>query len=97
MFINFKNFKNSLGETLDKYSDLKEQAKDKIIEQATTDLAGYKKKEVVDALLIKGLTALKGKNTLVDLIIDFLIAKVPATTQKIYDKLQAKVKGITKD
>lgn len=97
MFVNLRNFKEKLGELLDGYDELKEAVKDKIIEQASEDLEGYKKKEVVDALLIKGLTALKGKHALLDLIIEFFIKRVPDTTQKIYDKLRAKVEGITKD
>lgn len=97
MYINLKNFKNKLGEVLDKYSDLKETVKDKIIEQAKEDLEGYKKKEIVDALLVKGLQALKGKNALIDLIVEYFISRVPKTTQKIYDKLKAKVDGITED
>lgn len=97
MFINLKNFKNRLGEVLDKYSDLKEAVKDKIIEQAKEDLEGYKKKEVVDALLVKGLQSLKGKNALIDLIIDYFISRVSKTTQKIYDKLKAKIDGITEE
>lgn len=97
MFINKETFKTKLGKVLDKYSDLKEQVKDKIIEQAKTDLEGYKKKEIVDAFLIKELGLLKGKNALLDILVDFFIARVPKTTQKIYDQLKIKVDGITKD
>lgn len=96
MFINLKNFKNKLCEMLDRYSDLKEVAKEKIIEQATSDLAGYRKKEIVDTLLINGLKTLKGKHKIIDFIIEYFISKVPYTTQKIYDQLKAKVSGITK-
>lgn len=96
MFISLRNFRNKLGEMLDKYSDLKDTVKDKIIEQATSDLAGYKKKEIVDTLLVNGLNNLKGKHKIVDFIIDYFISKVPCTTQKIYDQLKARVSGITK-
>lgn len=99
MFINLKNFKNKLADLLDSYSDLKEQAKAKIVEQAKEDLEGYKKKEVVDALVVKGLKALATKlaSPLLTLIIDYLIARVPVMTQKIYDHLKERVDGITKD
>lgn len=99
MFINLKNFKNKFSELLDGYSDLKEQAKEKIVEQASEDLAGYKKKEVVDALVVRGLKALSEKlaSPLLTVIIDYLILRVPTMTQKIYDHLKARVDGITKD
>jgi len=97
MFINKNTFKTKLGELLDNYSDLKDQVKDKIIEQAKEDLEGYKKKEVVDAFLVAQLTLLKGKNALLDILIDFFISRVPKTTQKIYDHLKAKIEGITKE
>lgn len=32
-----------------------------------------------------------------NILVDFLIARVPKTTQKIYDQLKIKVDGITKD
>ncbi len=99
MFINLKNFKNKLADLLDGYSDLKEQAKEKIVEQASEDLAGYKKKEVVDALVVRGLKALAEKlaSPLLTIIIDYLILRVPTMTQRIYDHLKARVDGITKD
>lgn len=99
MFINLKNFKQKLGVLLDGYSDIKDQAKDKIIEQASENLAGYKKKEVVDALVVRGLKALAEKlaSPLLTVIIDYLILRVPTMTQKIYDHLKARVDGITKD
>ena len=97
MIINKETFKTKLGKTLDKYSDLKDQVKDKIIEQAKTDLEGYKKKEIVDAFLVKELSLLKGKNVLLDILVDFFISRVPKTTQKIYDQLKVRVEGITKD
>ena len=62
MFINKNTFKAKLGEVLDKYSDLKDQVKDKIINLAKENLQGYEKKEIVDAFLVKELTLLKGKN-----------------------------------
>lgn len=97
MFINLKNFKNKLADLLDGYSDLKEQAKEKIVDQASENLAGYKKKEVVDALVIKGLKALATKlsSPLLTIVIDYLILRVPAMTQKIYDHLKERVDGIT--
>ena len=97
MFINLRNFKNKLADLLDGYSDLKQQAKEKIVEQATADLEGYKKKEVVDALVIKGLKALAEKlgSPLLTIVIDYLIARVPALTQRIYDHLKERVEGIT--
>ena len=97
MFINLKNFKNKLAELLDGYSDLKEQAKEKIVQQAKEDLEGYKKKEVVDALVIKGLKALGEKlaSPLLTIVIEYLIARVPVMTQKIYDHLKERVDGIT--
>ncbi len=91
------DFKAKLGEVLDKYSDLKDQVKDKIIDLAKENLQGYEKKEIVDAFLVKELTLLKGKNVLLDILLDFFIARVPKTTQKIYDKLRAKIEGITKE
>lgn len=97
MFINKETFKTKLGKILDRYSDLKDEVKDKIIEQAKTDLEGYKKKEIVDAFLVKELNLLKGKNALLDILVDFFISRVPKTTQKIYDQLKVKVEGITKD
>lgn len=97
MFINLKNFKGKLADLLDGYSDLKEQAKEKIVEQASEDLSGYKKKEVVDALVVKGLKALSDKlgSPLLTIVIDYLILRVPAMTQKIYDHLKERVDGIT--
>jgi hypothetical protein len=97
MFINLKNFKNKLADLLDGYSDLKEQAKAKIVEQAKEDLEGYKKKEVVDALVIKGLKALAEKlaSPILTIVIDYLIARVPVMTQRIYDHLKERVEGIT--
>lgn len=97
MFINKNTFKARLGEVLDKYSDLKDQVKDKIINLAKENLQGYEKKEIVDAFLVKELMLLKGKNVLLDILLDFFIARVPKTTQKIYDKLRAKIEGITKE
>lgn len=96
MFICLKNFRSKLSEVLDKYSDLKDVVKDKIIEQATNDLAGYKKKEIVDIFLVNGLKTLKGKHKIVDIVIDYFISKVPYTTQKIYEQLKVRVSGITK-
>ena len=97
MFINKESFKTKLGKVLDSYSEAKDRVKDKIIEQAKTDLEGYKKKEIVDAFLIKELGLLKGKNALLDILVDFFIARVPKTTQKIYDQLKVRIDGITKD
>lgn len=97
MFINFKNFKEKLTNVLDRYSELREQAKDKIIEQAQEKLEGYEKKAIVDAFIIKELEVLKKAypNVILVFIIDLLISRVPDMTQKIYDKLKAKIKGIT--
>lgn len=97
MFINFKNFKEKLTNVLDRYSELREQAKDKIIEQAQEKLEGYEKKAIVDAFIIKELEVLKKTypNVILVFIIDLLISRVPDMTQKIYDKLKAKIKGIT--
>ena len=97
MFINKETFKAKLETILDRYSELKDLVKDKIIEQAKTDLEGYRKKEIVDAFLIKELGLLKGKNALLDILVEFFISRVPKTTQKIYDQLKAKIDGITKD
>lgn len=97
MFLNVKSFKEKLGNLLEKYADLKELAKDRIIELATEKLEGYEKKSLVDALIIKELELLKKTypNAILIFIIDFFIARVPVTTQKIYDKLKAKINGIT--
>lgn len=97
MFINFKNFKEKLTTVLDRYSELREQAKDKIIEQAQEKLEGYEKKAIVDAFIVKELEVLKKTypNVILVFIIDLLISRVPDMTQKIYDKLKAKIKGIT--
>lgn len=97
MFINFKNFKEKLTTVLDRYSELRERAKDKIIEQAQEKLEGYEKKAIVDAFIVKELEVLKKTypNVILVFIIDLLISRVPDMTQKIYDKLKAKIKGIT--
>ena len=76
---------------------VQDYAKKQDIKECEKHLKNYKTIDSIDALVVKGLKALAEKlaSPLLTIVIEYLIARVPVMTQKIYDHLKERVEGIT--
>lgn len=94
----FLNIKTQAKEILSKSTIKKlfEYSKNKIIEQARTELSGSEKKSNVDKAVIAFIRLnIVSKNMIIKTLIDVLIDYVPIFTQCIYDYLKKYVDGLT--